>query len=164
MNIFVLHRSPETAAQQVCDKHCVKMILESAQLMCTSVIECGGEAHYKSTHRNHPSAIWSRQTKENFNWLKAHALALCKEYTRRYGKIHKSQAVIESLTDELIPEGKLTPFAQAMPEQYRNKDVVKAYRDYYIGEKSRIAKWKLGNVPEWWKEKENGNKRRMTKM
>ena len=36
MNIFYLDRDPKIAAQLACDKHVVKMILESAQMLCTA--------------------------------------------------------------------------------------------------------------------------------
>lgn len=149
MNIFVLDRDPKIAAQQQCDKHVVKMVLESAQMLCTAVNLTGGTAKYKATHKNHPCSVWTRQTRANFDWLKEHALALCEEYTRRYGKRHKSQDVIESVSNETIPDGTLQPFALAMPEHYRTEDPVESYREYYRCEKEEIAKWKMGNVPNW---------------
>jgi hypothetical protein len=125
------------------------MILESAQMLCTAVNLTGGQAKYKTTHKNHPCSLWVRQTKGNFGWLKTHGLALCSEYTRRYGKRHKSQDVIESITDEKISNGSLQHFALAMPEHYRVEDPVESYREYYRCEKEEIAKWKMGNVPDW---------------
>jgi hypothetical protein len=90
-------------------------------------------------------------------WLWKHAYALCKEYSARYGnKVHSMEAM---LMDELynapvnIPKGKITPFAQAMPEQYKDENAVTAYRKYYINEKQRFAKWKIGNIPEWFANK-----------
>ena len=35
MNIFVLDESPVTSAQMQCDKHIVKMPLETAQMLCS---------------------------------------------------------------------------------------------------------------------------------
>jgi len=154
MNIFVLHRDPQLAAQMACDKHVVKMVLESAQMLCTVVRVHGFEAPYKATHKNHPCTIWARSTQQNWDWLVEHALALCAEYTKRYGKIHKSQKHIEWCKSLLIklPSFGLTPFAQAMPEQYKNSCVVTAYRAYYHGEKSRFATWNKGTpTPKWWR-------------
>tara|TARA_R100001443_G_scaffold117434_2_gene142614 strand:+ start:3075 stop:3536 length:462 start_codon:yes stop_codon:yes gene_type:complete len=150
VNIFILDKCPIKSAQQSCDKHVVKMILESAQLLC-SVYE-KNTAPYKRTHYNHPCSIWVRESIDNFNWLITHAYALCEEYTKRYNKTHKSKAVIEWCENNKpnIPSIGLTKFAQAMPEEYKNKNVVKAYRDYYIGEKSHIATWKT-QVPKWFK-------------
>ena len=102
---------------------------------------------------NHPCTIWARQTGANYLWLWRHAYALCKEYTRRYGKVHKMESM---LMDELydppvnITKAKLTPFAQAMPEQYQHKNAVVAYRQYYINEKVRFARWSYSEEPEWW--------------
>lgn len=150
MNIFVLDRNPAKAAIAQCDKHVVKMILETAQILCTAVSECGGVAHYRPTHKNHPCSIWARKTKSNFNWLKEHGIALCEEYTKRYGKIHKSQSIIESMKDSLIPDGELTPFVLAMPDDVKyHNDPVKSYREYYKKYKKNIAKWKHNNIPEW---------------
>jgi hypothetical protein len=90
VNIFYLDKSPVLAAQMQVNKHVVKMILESAQLLCTSHHMCPKhdlpEKFYKKTHYNHPSAIWARESVDNYKWLCEHAMALCEEYTYRYGK------------------------------------------------------------------------------
>ena len=92
------------------------------------------------------------ESQANWQWLIDYGMALSAEYTDRYGKIHKSQGVIEWCRDQNIslPSCGLTPFAQAMPPQYRNECVVTAYRDYYMGEKERIATWKYSLRPDWW--------------
>lgn len=149
MNIFILDKDPIKAAKYQCDKHVVKMILESAQMLCTAVNLTGGQAKYKATHKNHPCTKWARETKANFNWLKKHGLALCQEYTDRYGKRHKSQDIIESVTDETIPDGELLPFALAMPDEYKTRDPVESYRNYYKGAKKDFAKWSYSDKPEW---------------
>ena len=92
MNIFVLDYNPTRAAKMQCDKHVVKMALETAQLLCTAFP--GGTAPYKLTHFNHPCAIWCRESLKNYNWLIDHGIALCDEYQHRYGKTHKSKEVI----------------------------------------------------------------------
>ena len=151
MNIFVLHEDPRVAAQMACDKHVIKMILESAQMLCTVAHANGFAAPYKATHKKHPCTLWLAKSKQNWRWLIDHALALCAEYTNRYGKVHKTQEHIEwcNSLNICLPVGGLTPFAQAMPEQYRNSCVVKAYRAYYHGEKAKFATWKNGKPP-WW--------------
>jgi hypothetical protein len=176
MNIFVLDPDAATSARMMCDKHVVKMILESCQLLSTAhhvldgepVMTKGKKKEYKTfsngntnicrcTMINHPCTIWARETRANYLWLWKHAHALCKEYTRRYGKVHVMEKM---LMDELydppanITKGKLTPFAQAMPDEYRNSDAVIAYRNYYINEKARFAKWKNCEVPEWFELKQ----------
>lgn len=143
MNIFVLDLDPIKAAQYQCDRHVVKMTLETAQILSTVL-----DGPYRPTHHNHPCVKWAGVSKENADWLITHGLALGEEYTFRYGKVHKSVEVIKSLSpDKLVSLG-LTPFAQAMPDQYRNPDVVKAYRDYYRGEKT-WAMWTKRRKPEW---------------
>mgnify|MGYP001191264200 CR=1 FL=1 len=87
MNIFYLSSCPEKAAQYQYNKHVVKMILESAQLLCTAHNLLDGsdaDVPYKSTHKNHPSAVWARQSSANYSWLYFHMLALGEEYTKHY--------------------------------------------------------------------------------
>ena len=148
MNIFVLDLCPTKAAQYQCDRHVIKMVLETAQLLCSA----HDEAPYKKTHMNHPCAVWARASMSNYRWLINHGLALADEYTARYGKTHKSREVIEwcAANPPMLLDYKMTEFAQAMPVQYKNADPVVAYRNYYICEKNKIAKWKHGNVPVWY--------------
>lgn len=153
MNIFVLDRNPVLAAQQQCNKHVVKMVLESAQMLCLAFPK--GTTPYKNTnHFNHPCSIWVRKSRANFNWLIEHGLALCKEYESRYGKIHKSQAVIEWCKENShtlsFPSEGLTEFAQAMPDECRRTDPVEAYRTYYIMHKRNFAKWPDNKKPAWY--------------
>ena len=154
MNIFYVDSDPAIAAQSLNDKHVVKMILESAQLLCAAFPK--GTAPYKKTHVNHPSSLWTRATKSNFMWLVSHALAMCEEYTYRYGKTHKSQNVIMWCVANIeraefsLSKDWLTPMPQCMPEQYKVPgDSVAAYRAYYIGDKARFSKWTKRNPPEW---------------
>jgi len=154
MNIFILSEDPIQAAQYQCNKHVIKMIVESAQLLCTALILQGHTAiPYKATHKNHPCAIWARECSANMQWLLVHGLELCAEYTRRYHKAHRTQAVLEKV-GELVPIAKWqehTPFVLAMPDQYKQNDAVTAYRAYYLGEKAEIAQWEPRSVkPDWW--------------
>ena len=151
MNIFVVDKDPTVAAQQLCDKHVVKMVLETAQMLCTVARKQGYEAPYKLAHPKHPCTLWAGHSVANWLWLLRHGHALCEEYTRRYGKVHKSQKVIEWCAGIRLrfTETSLTPFAQAMPQQYKNPCAVTAYRAYYHGEKADFATWK-SEVPQWW--------------
>jgi|TARA_R110000765_G_scaffold69367_1_gene134512 hypothetical protein len=156
MNIFYLHESPTTAAEYMCDKHVVKMILESAQLLCTAHHVCPSDAErpekfYKSTHVNHPCSVWVRACVGNYSWLRDHAYALLDEYTHRYGKKHASTPVIDwcGSNNPDIPSGKFTDVAQCMPEEYKANDPVIAYRDYYNKAKSHLHSWKNRQVPDW---------------
>lgn len=155
MNIFVLDLDPRRAAKFHCDKHVCKMVLETAQLL-SGVVHLNSPQDprrpklYRLTHKQHPCAVWARQSFANYRWLLELGQALCEEYTYRYGRVHASQAVIElcspSSTDAT---GGLTPFAQAMPAEYRDIDPVQAYRRYYQAEKLPLARYTRREAPAW---------------
>lgn len=150
MNIFVLDTDPVKAAQAQCDAHVVKMTLESAQMLSSVLPE--NLAPYRRTHYRHPCSVWARATEGNFLWLAEHGLALADEYQFRYGKVHKSRAVIEECLKNRpsLPAGR-TEFAQAMPDGLKRPDPVEAYRLFYIEDKRRFAKWNKGRcAPAWW--------------
>ena len=177
MNIFYLDNNPKKAAEYHVDKHVVKMILESAQLLSTAHRVLDGEETqgfsasgrkkkvwklndkrdeelYSATHIHHPSAVWARQSALNYSWLHSLMVELCKEYTHRYGKRLQVQDYLEQMeVPESLVKGKLTEFAQAMPDQYRDRDAVKAYRNYYLGEKLTGTSWrwqyKNREKPDW---------------
>jgi hypothetical protein len=154
MNIFILDNDPIAAAQSQIDKHIVKMPLETAQLLCTAArVHGASDVRYKPTHSKHPCTLWAATSQGNYEWLLEHGLGLAREYTRRYGKMQASEAVIREAAAylSLIPAGALTPFAQAMPDEYRGADAVAAYRRYYLGAKRAFATWKAPAVtPSWW--------------
>ena len=176
MNIFVLDNDAATSARMMCDKHVVKMILESCQLLSTAhhvldgdvLLVDTGKRKYKTsvctkknickaTMINHPCTIWARESRDNYLWLWRHAYALCKEYTRRYNKVHAMESMLMfELYDPptSIPRGKLTPFAQAMPDQYKHSDATVAYKQYYLAEKIKFAKWNYSETPEWFLKKD----------
>jgi len=152
MNIFLLDENPQINAQYHCDKHVVKMILETAQLLCSVNHLCGdNEPPYKLAHKNHPCSIWCRASLTNYLYLCELGLELSKEYTYRYNKHHKSTDVIQWCLNNLpnIPDIGFTPPALAMPDQYKVDDFVQSYRNYYIGEKKGFATWKNREVPYW---------------
>lgn len=149
MNIFILDKSPVGAAKYHCNKHLIKQLLECAQLLSTAVRLTGGDYGYKVTHRNHPCAIWARTTKGNFGWLQHLGMELGWEYTHRYGKIHKSAAIIENAPADTIPDGPLMPFVQCMPDECKGEDAVEAYRKYYREHKSHILVYTKRDPPEW---------------
>jgi hypothetical protein len=152
VNIFVLDLDIHDCARFHCDQHVSKMILESAQLLCTALNKKGITTPYRSTHMNHPCTLWVGESYDNFNWLRKLALALNAEYRYRYRKDsdHKSVAVIGAIADIRFESIGLTPFAQAMPDQYKvPDDPVTAYRRFYVGEKLRFAKWTRRRVPAW---------------
>ncbi len=152
MNIFILSENPIEAAQMQCDRHIVKMTLETAQILCA--LHEPGVAPYKQTHFNHPCTVWARASLANYQWLCEHGIALADEYTFRYQKEHKSKNVIlwcqknTNLID--FPQKEQTPFALTMPDIFKKKSAVESYRAFYVSEKSRFAKWQKGRPPPAW--------------
>lgn len=167
MNIFYLDRDPEIAAQMMCDKHVVKMILESAQMLSTThrVLDgdkCADEnGLYKMAHKNHPSTIWVRSSFENYMWLYDHMVALMKEYTFRYDKHHATERLLVPLSrcPVTIPMVGYTDPPQCMPDYCKTGDTVKAYQTYYIIEKSSFAKWKRRETPKFFLEAQDDERR-----
>lgn len=175
MNIFMLHSDPFKCAKDFVDTHVVKMITESNQLLSTAHRLLDGELYlgktasgrnikrwrlpdsreeilYKASFVNHPSAVWTRTSNNNYTWLYCYNLALCKEYTYRYGKKHKGETILESLQmlPNNIPVGYLTTLPNAMPEEYIiSSNPVENYRNYYAKGKKHLHKWKNRDKPEW---------------
>lgn len=175
MNIFYLDSDVTKCAEYHNDKHVVKMILEYAQLLSTAHRVLDGKEYidassgrkikrwrledtslegqlYKATHINHPSAVWVRQSNNNYNWLVCLFQSLLSEYTYRYGKIHSCDRLVYWLRQPPvnIPIGYKTQPTPAMPDEYKVPDSVQSYRNYYVGAKKTMAKWKNRPVPEWW--------------
>ena len=148
-----------------CDKHIPKMTLETFQMLGSALRRHGATDDQmpltsKGTpliggYKNHPCTVWAGDSRTNYAWLSLHGRALCSEYFIRYGKHHSCQAGIHQMDEmaHMIPPGEHTPFAQAMPDEYRDPDAVEAYRAYYVGEKAYFAKWERGRIPpRWWRE------------
>ena len=147
MNIFYLDKDPVKAAQIQYNKHVVKMILESAQMLCTahhchSLADETEWVPYKKAHVNHPSTRWVRQSASNYLWLYYHMLALGDEYTKRYGKTHlsitKCFLPLYRIPVGIPSNGFIQP-PQCMPDEFKDECSVKAYWNYYIGEKYTVA-------------------------
>lgn len=157
MNIFYIDECPIKSAQMQVDRHVVKMILESAQMLSTAHRILDGDDNvdpilYKSTHKNHPCSKWCRESLENYEWLYHHFCSLCDEYTHRYGKIHLTDSKLReplSCVPRNIPKIGFTKVAQAMPECYKNDNPVLAYREYYNAEKQKFASWTNRIKPFW---------------
>ena len=144
MNIFFLSLNPIEAARFHCDKHVVKMIIETAQMLYSAHWVLNPENMpsfaYKLAHKNHPSSIWVRQTTANYLWLCCLGWELCKEYRFRYGKTHKTEFHINWLFHNppvSLPYGILTEPPQAMPDEYKDSDLITAYRRFYIESKMK---------------------------
>ena len=155
MNIFVTNKCPIKSAQYLDTKRVNKMILESAQILSTSMRECGyiGDDIYKSTHKNHPSCIWARSSRANYKWLLTHYRALAKEYYTRRGKWHKSYSQLNMRLSEgtkLIPKGKLTPFVNCAARQDMNISY-KHINDVHIAYKLYLDKrWENDKIKPVW--------------
>ncbi|MFT5115143.1 MAG: hypothetical protein ACI8P9_004487 [Parasphingorhabdus sp.] len=152
LNIFLLDHDIERCAQYHCDQHVVKMILESVQILCTSLNKMELKTPYRSTHNNHPCVLWVGDSYDNFLWLKDLTLFLNDEYLHRFEKQnnHRSIDVLESISGYRYRRRGLTPFAQAMPGEYKIAgDPVAAYRRFYIAEKLSFARWTRRDKPEW---------------
>ena len=166
MNIFILDKNPEIAARMHCDKHIPKMCVEAAQMMASTLRRHGATDEqmpltksgtpYKGGYAHHPCTVWAGDSWMNFDWLTSHGIALCVEYTHRFGKKHACEDAICHM-NALHVDGfshlnrdSLTPFALAMPDEYRDDDAVKAYRAYYHSK--TFAKWEKGTpAPHWWR-------------
>lgn len=170
MNIFYLSSEPSECAKFHADKHVIKMILEYSQLLSTAhrVLDHDclstemDNILYKLTHKNHPSAIWVRQSKENYLWLYSLLCELCREYTYRYGKIHKCESIglvkaLGQFPNNLDNRFGWTEPTPAMPKEYiDNNSSIISYRNYYINGKQHLASWSgkvnSRNKPEWYGE------------
>ena len=185
MNIFALSKCPKESAKQMLDKHIVKMPTETYQMLHTNALyfqfvelhdkepslrelkafhkEIGSKL-MKPAMLNHPSTIWARQSYANFDWLYQHGIALCEEYTYRYGKEHGSETRIKNtpFSDYLQLmrvqyDIGLTPVSIAMDDMYRIENtfddewefVIQSYRHYYLEGKWRFAEWRKNRRPEW---------------
>ena len=183
MNIFYIHENPITCAKWMGNKHVVKMILETAQMLCTAhrildgkqvtklVTSKSGKSKlkkvwvhpeyddvlYMSTHANHPSNIWIRSSFLQYMWAYHHFVALCKEYTYRYGKIHSTEIklidILSQPPNNIIKVNSTSYFEQppsCMDEQYIFSDnSITNYRIYYARAKKNMHKWTKREIPEF---------------
>jgi len=155
MNIFYLDRDPYVAARFHCDKHVVKMVLETAQLLSTAHHEWGTatDAMYKVTHKNHPSAVWVRENKKQYDWTYELLRWLSFEYSNRYKKVHKTWAKLQTellFAPAGMPDGEFKDPPLCMPDYCKLDDAVLSYRKLYNLEKSEFAKWNHSVKPYWY--------------
>ncbi len=151
MNIFYLDENKNTCARYHCDAHVIKMILESAQILCTVLWINHIPAPYRLTHKKHPCVVWANHSLSNWIWLKQLAEALNQEYRYRFNhdKNHKSYDVIATLPLPSIPDLGLTEIPQVMPDEYKHQNPVIAYRQYFTACKVHLAKWTKRDAPYW---------------
>ena len=176
MNIFYLHKEPEVSAQLHCDKHVVKMIIEYAQMLSTAHRMVDGEQYYglskngrriarwrhpnsnlenvlyKASHINHPSAVWVRENAIQYQYMYDLFVALCDEYTYRYGKVHMTDSKLRDVLNNIpdnMPLGDWREPPQAMPDDVKSESSLDAYHKYYREYKKSFAKWTNREVPQF---------------
>jgi hypothetical protein len=177
MNIFYVNSDPEVAARSMVDRHVVKMILETAQLLSTAHRVIDGEEYvgqsqsgrkakrwrlsgnvdaimYAATHINHPSAVWVRENSANYNWLYDHLLALGREYTYRYGRTHltidKLKDILKDSPQNIKQSNVMTKMPSCMDKQYIvSLDPITNYRNYYNYGKTDLLRWSNRPPPQW---------------
>lgn len=154
MNIFYLDADIKQCARFHCDKHVIKMVLESAQILCSVLWLHQIKAPYKPTHLSHPCVLWANESLSNWLWLKELASALNEEYKYRFNhkKNHKSYEVISSLELPPILDRGLTKRPQVLPDEFKHNDPVKAYRQYYKIGKQHLGHWTKREMPKWFLE------------
>jgi hypothetical protein len=174
MNLFYLDKDVKKCAEYHCDKHVVKMILETAQLLSTTHRVLDGEEYIKLSKNNrkltywklndereqvlyqvfginHPVSLWVRKTSGNYEFALNLFIALNNEYEYRYNKIHKSKELLNllSILPKNITINEMTSPALAMPEKYFCNDEVESYRNYYRFDKKEILHYTKRNKPDW---------------
>lgn len=178
MNIFYLDHDIDKCAEAHVDKHVTKMQLETAQMLSTNIwidevlgyiprkvtsdetaklrtaaLDAGypTEVRYKPCFHNHPCTIWMRESYENYEFSMLLVAALNSEAQWRGFKPHKSAKMVKQLPlPTNMPNKGLTPLAQAIPEERKNPDATKAYREYYQNEKVHLARYTRRAPPTWW--------------
>jgi hypothetical protein len=176
MNIFYLSHKPSRCARWHCDKHVVKMILETTQLLYTAhwflalaantqpdfstaptLASNASQRGYLSIRNpRHPCAIWARESLTNYKWLCELGMALCQEFEHRFGGSHACEEHLYWLYSHppaTIPRAGWSAPAQAMPDEYRRKgDSIRAYRAYYKlnkGEQRGMLTYTARHRPHW---------------
>lgn len=165
MNIFILDNDIQKSAMYHTDKHCVKMILEHCQMLCTALNlnvdlqqQLGiANIPYKKSHIAHPCTLWVSKNYDNFSWLVAYTHALHNEYQYRYNRNHLSYTTLESnhiITQDIITYGNklsildLSP-ACVMPDECKVDSVIDSYRNYYRMHKFHLFSWASRDTPYW---------------
>lgn len=161
MNIFASFDSPEKSAAYLDDARCIKQALECTQLCSTAVLAHGGISPYKLAHPRHPASIWTAANLKNFCWVAEHGLYLCKEYYKRFNKIHKCSSILLYLIQEVQHSRRIPDTDNPIVFKFIGtpqfdketnlpvKDVHESYREYLKG------KWKAQKRAPKWYSKEN---------
>lgn len=187
MNVFFLDKDEELCAQYHNDKHSSKMCVEYAQLLSTAHRVLDGEMWqgktqngrnikrwflydpdmnsnlYLACHVNHPSAIWTRESRDNYMWLYRMWVALGKEYTHRYSRVHESLRKLEDYLRFPPMNIKSNGFSEPPPAMKQfpqcivEGDSIRSYRNYYWEAKRDFCIWTNREEPTWWQEYKNSD-------
>lgn len=161
MNLFLPSPEIDVSVQALDDKRVNKMVLETAQLLSTTIRLLDPHTVlpvYKMTHKNHPVNIWIRSTKDNYKYALNYFKVICEEYTFRTGKVHKSSTLHDYFNDFMLsqafsalPDG-LTLFANCT--EFKDDEVHTAYKKTLMAKWDRdklIPKWSKRDRPNWGK-------------
>jgi len=135
MNLFVLDTNPLTAATALNDKHVLKMILETAQLLDGGTRPIMQAIQPNQTHeivgipasqKNNP-CILSASSEIVWDYAHRHFIGLLGEYRYRYGKRHSYDT--EDMRRKLTERGNSARngmsgagFYLAMPDAHKGRD------------------------------------------
>ena len=163
MNIFVLDRMPNLAAQYAFDAHIRSGIIENCSMMGFAYND-GDFAPWKwlkhsNKHFNHPSSKWTRESRQNFDWLLQHSYALCEEFEFRFGKKHKCLDYVDWIARNIpidnLDNSNQTDFPRCFGEYKEDinitNDAVQDYRNYYMLAKRHLEKYTKRNLPFWYR-------------
>lgn len=159
MNIFILSENHEENATWHVDRHVVKQITEGNQMLCTARRLLGDDsAPYEIAYPNHPITKWVRESQDNYIFTCNYVISLCKEYTFRYGKIHKGESIVQDCLNKTpdFEKKEMTPHIYAVSKMGNaikfikdNMNVTEIYKLYYCLDKSHLFSWKNRSVPFW---------------
>jgi len=173
MQIFMLDPDPGVSAKWYCDKHIVKIPVEAAQIACEVVRQHkpddtnfysdfprrnkdGSPNPYRPSHKHHPLVKWAGSCQQAFAIVIERGLALCAEYTRRYGRTHASQAVLEWAGKHIHmfaqnADNALSRFPLPLDTNLHAADVFATHRNLYKHKLGTVSMaWRLpGQRPTW---------------
>lgn len=142
MNLFMTSLDPVQAAREHCNVHRIKMIVETAQMLCTAHRLIDGDERadklglYKSTHVNHPCSVFVRENSNHYSWTYRLLEALCVDYAAVSNKPHATTRLLSILKTQ--PRGirvcnEFKPVIAA-PEEFKSMaedyGVPFAYKEY----------------------------------
>ena len=168
MNRFIIEDSPIGIAQSLCDQHIVKMPLEEAQMLCTTLWHHApdyAQEHnlYKPVHQKHPCTLWAGETRANYHFAFVLSKVMLFEYYSRYMKKHGASKHIKALEKgiNIIPYGRMTKHPQCFSGHDHLKTdefyPIQAYRKFYVLDKLRFARYNYTEKPTWLKEINNAS-------